>query len=136
MTQGSAPLVLVVDDDQPTREVLRTILEDAGYTVQEAPGAEDALRILRASAERMTALFDHIMPGMDGLEALRQIAADPQLATLDSYILITADIRPLSPDDTNVLTALHCPLVRKPFDLDTLLAVVAQQVARLQGPQA
>jgi CheY-like chemotaxis protein len=136
MTQGSAPLVLVVDDDQPTREVLRTILEDAGYTVQEAPGAEAALNILRASTARVTVLFDHIMPGMDGLEALRHVVADPRLATTHSYILITADVRPLGPDDVNVLTTLRCPLVRKPFDLDTLLGVVGQQVALLQGPPA
>jgi CheY-like chemotaxis protein len=121
-----------VDDDQPTREVLRLILEDADYAVGEAATADAALDLLRASSERVVALFDHLMPGTDGLQALHQIAADARLATQHSYVLITADVRPLTQDDVTTLTQLRCPVVRKPFDLDALLGVVAQQAAALR----
>lgn len=133
MTDAPTPTILVVDDDQPTREVLRLILEDAGYGVTEASTADAALGILRNTGQRLVALFDHLMPGTDGLQALHLIAADARLATIHTYILITADVRPLSQADMAMLTVLRCPIVRKPFDLDALLALVAQQAALLQG---
>lgn len=129
MTDLLTTQIITVDDDQPTREVLRMILEDAGYAVQEAAGAEAALHYLRSGTGRMVALFDHLMPGMDGMQALRLIAADPALATRHAYVLITADMRPFDEEDVRMLASLRCPLVRKPFELDSLLAVVAQQVA-------
>jgi CheY-like chemotaxis protein len=131
MTDGSTTHILVVDDDQPTREVLRMILEDAAYPVLEASAAEAALDLLRNATERMVALFDHLMPAMDGLQALHLVSNDAGLAARHAYILITADMRPLSQDDISMLASLRCPIVRKPFDLDTLLSVVAQQVALL-----
>ena len=133
MTDSPTQRTLIVDDDQPTREVLRMILEDAGYAVQEARTAEEALEQLRGAAERLVALVDHLMPGMDGLQALHAIEHDSNLADSHAYILITADVRPLSTEDIATLAALHCPIIRKPFDLDTLLSIMEQQASRLRS---
>jgi CheY-like chemotaxis protein len=127
MTDGPTPQILVVDDDQPTREVLRLILEDAAYAVVEASTADAALEQLRSGSQPMVALFDHLMPGTDGLQALHIVAADERLAASHAYILITADVRPLHQEDIAMLARLRCPIVRKPFDLDSLLMVVEQQ---------
>jgi CheY-like chemotaxis protein len=63
-----SPEILVVDDEKNIRELVRTLLERAGYRVTEAADAETALQILE---ERMLEpnllLTDIVMPGMNGL---------------------------------------------------------------------
>jgi hypothetical protein len=58
--------VLVVDDDEAVRQVLRGALEDEGYTVIEAPDGVVALDILRAVTDPMVVITDHNMPRLDG----------------------------------------------------------------------
>src|SRR5690349_6599267 len=54
--------VLVVEDDEDGREIMRLLLEDAGYTVLEAKGAYVALELLRAPAPaRMVVVLDLLM---------------------------------------------------------------------------
>jgi CheY-like chemotaxis protein len=126
-------LVLVVDDDQPTREVLRMMLEDAGHAVSEAANGQDALAALRVPDRRMVALIDQLMPGLDGIGTLATAADDPDLATRHVYILMTADARPLTDSELSLLSSLGAPLVRKPFDIDLLLDTVSRSAARLAG---
>lgn len=124
-------MVLVVDDDKELRESLRMVLEDAGYYALEAASGAEALTTLRTSGKRLVVLLDLIMPLMDGIEVLQAVAADSTLAARHSYILLTADSRPLSAPSAALLTSLSVPMVRKPVDIDDLLAVVAQATARL-----
>jgi CheY-like chemotaxis protein len=126
--------VLVVDDDQPTREVLRMMLEDAGYEVVEAPNGTAALELLRASEQRMVALVDQVMPGVDGIAVLSTLADDPQLAARHAYVLMTAGARPLGEPEVALLSTLSAPLLRKPFDIDVLLEVVAEVARRVELP--
>src|SRR5260221_5663693 len=63
---GDAVHILVVDDDDAIRETLRFALEDAGYQVSEAAEGMAALRLLRATRDRMWVLLDLMMPGLDG----------------------------------------------------------------------
>lgn len=124
--------VLVIDDEPGQREVLRLLLEDAGYHVEEANGGEAGLAKLRATTERMVVLLDQRMPGMGGDEVLSIVAADPALATRHAYILVTASPHrlpagPVLPDGRTV------PVVDKPFDVEALLTVVASAAATLAG---
>jgi DNA-binding response OmpR family regulator len=66
--------VLVVDDDQRLRELVREFLELNGFAVSQAGTGEQALRILEWSAPQAV-LLDLQMPGMDGLLALKKIRA-------------------------------------------------------------
>ncbi|HEX9056813.1 MAG TPA: response regulator [Ktedonobacterales bacterium] len=125
--------VLIVDDDQPTREVLRLILEDAGHEVVETSGGSSALELLRASERRVLVLLDQLMPGLDGTGVLAMVASDLDLATRHAYILLSADVRPLGPMALTLLTTLGVPLIRKPFDIDDLLETVARSSGRLAG---
>ena len=80
--------ILVVDDEPPIRAVLRGYLEAEGFAVSEAGDGPAALAELRAgSAEPVDlVLLDVMMPGMDGLEVLRQLRT-----VADTYvILVTA----------------------------------------------
>ncbi len=66
--------ILIIDDEQDIRASLRGILEDEGYTVYEAPNAEDGVAFLEG--ERTDLVFlDIWLPGMDGIKALEIIHA-------------------------------------------------------------
>jgi DNA-binding response OmpR family regulator len=64
--------VLVVDDEPHIRAVLRGYLEADGFAVSEAADGQDAVRQVRQDAPDLV-LLDVMLPGMDGLEALRQV---------------------------------------------------------------
>jgi DNA-binding response OmpR family regulator len=127
------PSVLIVDDDEEIRASLRLVLEDEGYTVAEAPHGGEALTLLRRRSERRVVLLDQLMPVLDGTGVLRTLQAEPALAQQHTFVLVTA-LRPL-PLQTRVLaTSLGVPVLKKPFELDRLLTLVAQQAKRLEDP--
>ena len=66
---NSRPRVLVVDDDEDIRLLLRELLERAGYTVDEADTGRAALRHLFSNAPALV-ILDVTMPDMDGYQAL------------------------------------------------------------------
>lgn len=66
------PLILVVDDEEGIREALSEILGDEGYQVITASTGEEALNILRKEPPDLV-LLDIWLPGMDGIETLREI---------------------------------------------------------------
>jgi CheY-like chemotaxis protein len=72
---------LVVDDSRSARVVLSRMLERYGILVDSAESAEAALDYLKEG--RPDVIFmDHLMPGMDGLQAVREIKANPALAAI------------------------------------------------------
>jgi CheY-like chemotaxis protein len=72
---------LVVDDSRSARVVLSRMLERYGILVDAADSAEAALEYLKD--RRPDVIFmDHLMPGMDGLTAVREIKANPELAAI------------------------------------------------------
>jgi len=65
--------ILIVDDSRTTRRILRQILEDKGYeVVGEAVNGEDGIAKYKELKPDLTTM-DITMPGLDGVEALRQI---------------------------------------------------------------
>ena len=76
---SEAPLVLIVDDFREAREMYAMLLQLEGFQVAEASTAEDAVALARARAPRAI-LMDLSLPGTDGIEATRQLKADPRTA--------------------------------------------------------
>ncbi|MGH8249631.1 MAG: response regulator [Steroidobacteraceae bacterium] len=72
---------LVVDDSKSARVVLSRMLEKYGIEVDSADSAENALEFLRDHHPDVI-FMDHLMPGMDGLQAVREIKANPELASI------------------------------------------------------
>jgi CheY-like chemotaxis protein len=67
------PTILVIDDDGPVRSYLRKVLESAGYQVSEAADGADGLRQFQAASPDLV-LCDLYMPGVEGMEAIREMA--------------------------------------------------------------
>ena len=112
------PNILIVDDEQPMRELFRAFLEDDGLTVSEAASGDEALDKLKSEkVDRV--ISDMVMPGVSGLDLLSSINKDyPDLPV----IIVTG-----KPD---VEVAVECmrvgalDYITKPCDFETLREVV------------
>ena len=124
--------VLVVDDEEDARELLRTLLEDSGASVLTAGSAEDGLQVLRA--EQPDVLVSDIgMPGTDGYGFIERVRALPQeQGGRIPAVAITAYAR--SEDRTRVLRAGFQSHVPKPVEPVELLAVLASLAGRFETP--
>ena len=120
--------VLVVDDDQPTREFIVEALEDEGYLVRAADNAAHAFALVEAEHYDVI-LLDLRMPGTDGAELFRLIY-ERALATIP-IILMTADNKAMQ----ELITQGVKFILLKPFDLDTLLNCVAEALHAPQDTQ-
>ena len=113
--------ILVVDDEPLIRDVVVDLLRDAGFAVVTADDGRAALEMVQHEAPSLV-LMDVMMPRMDGcaaFQAMREHAHGDGLPV----ILMSAMAEPadLDPEITAFL--------RKPFDLDQLLALVARLLA-------
>ncbi|MBA3413920.1 MAG: response regulator [Chloroflexia bacterium] len=122
--QGSGSTVLVADDDPAVRRLVVTALAKSGYHVVEAvDGAEAVAIAARAMPSLVLALLDVRMPRMDGVEALRLLRAGAATRALP-VVMMTAYPEtfahpPAVFDDLGI-----ADLMRKPFGLDELIALV------------
>ncbi|MCP9471799.1 MAG: response regulator [Nitrospira sp.] len=120
------PSVLVIDDDDQIRRMIREALEQAGYVVQEARGGEEGLKRYRASPTDVV-LMDILMPDQDGLEsilALRQEFPSVRVIAMTGGSDMIGIMNFL--DVAKMLGA--CRTIQKPFELQTLLAAVAAEI--------
>ena len=109
-------LILVVDDDPNSREIVQTFLESRGYRVRTAPNGEAALAAVQAEVPELI-LLDVMMPGMDGpstLKALRGIDA----TSSTPVVFMTAKVQAAEVAHYKSLGALG--VIAKPFDPMTL----------------
>ncbi len=124
--------VLIVDDDESLRAVMREILEDEGYAIQTAADGRTALTVLAASPIPLVVVLDMRLPGLDGLGLLARISeAAPTPAHQHAFILCTAGRTDFAKDVQALLERTRTTLLPKPFDLDELLFHVESAARRL-----
>lgn len=113
--------VLVIDDSLTTRMLEQSILESAGYDVDVALSAEEALEILRHRSYGVI-LVDVEMPGMDGFTFIERIRATPALREIPA-ILVTSRV---SPDDLERgrMVGANGHIAKSEFDQAELLAMI------------
>ena len=117
--------ILVIDDIEDNRRILRDLLTTGGYEVLEAETGEAGVGL--AAAERPDLiLMDIQLPGVDGYEATRRIKADPALRSIP---LIAVTSYALSGDDVKAYEAGCDDYVTKPFSPRALLAKVREHLA-------
>ena len=111
---------LIVDDSRAARVILSRMLEHHGMAVDTAESAEQALEFLAQS--RPDVIFmDHLMPGMDGFQAVQAIKSDPQTATIP-LMMYTSQEGELYVSQARALGAVGVlPKTVRPVDVSRVL---------------
>jgi DNA-binding response OmpR family regulator len=130
--QAGAGRILIVDDDGDARESLKILLETAGYEVEAAANGSHALRLQR-SRPADAVVTDIFMPVSDGIETIKELRTEfPDVR----IIAVSAGGRSVG-GETYLAVALAAgadAVLRKPMDLDELLAMLKKLLARSTGP--
>src|SRR6202521_6439659 len=116
--------ILVVEDQEDNRIILRDLLSDAGYEVIEVGDGEAALSAAAAHHPDVI-LMDVQLPLLDGYEATRRIKADP---TLKHIPIIVVTSYALGGDEAEARAAGCDAYIAKPFSPKALLAKVREYV--------
>ena len=121
---GVAPHVLVVDDEPQMRAVIKRVLTRAGFEVDEADRAEEALAALERG-EFDLLVIDLVLPGMPGWELVERLPADLPRVFVSGQAGTALIDHPTSLKEELML--------EKPFDAETLLELASLALARGTG---
>ena len=114
--------ILIVDDDTELRSNLKEILQDEGYTTEEAASGREA--IVKASSEQFSIiLLDLMMPGMDGIETLAELR---RISPKTKVIMITAFAT--VENAVNAIKKGASDYITKPFRIEELLAIIRRAI--------
>ena len=125
MIDRPRPCILIVDDDDAIRSLIRVTLTRNGYDVREARNGREALDVMRTGASDLVVL-DLMMPEVTGWDVLDARAADERLRRIP--VIVASAAR--GPEVASVVTHPISALLPKPFELETLCALVASCLAR------
>ena len=114
--------VLVVEDQEDNRRIVRDLLSTAGYEILEAVTGEDGVVAAEANRPDLI-LMDIDLPGLNGYEATRRIKAIPALQGIP---IIAVTSYALSGDDQKAFAAGCDAYVTKPFSPRALLAKIRE----------
>jgi len=109
--------ILVVDDDEPTQNLLRAVLRRCGYASELASNGRDAITLLQTKPYAAVVL-DVMMPEVGGHEVVAFLTASPNPVPV--IICSAAGPAAFAELDFPVVKAI----IRKPFDIDQFVAVV------------
>ena len=123
--------ILIADDYDDNRELLRLMLENAGYDVREARDGREFVEAARASPPDL-ALIDLSMPVLDGWRALSELRADARTRSLPC-VAVTAFAAEI--DRQRALAAGFDAYVTKPFRSTDLVEVVERLVGSHSIPR-
>jgi two-component system cell cycle response regulator DivK len=114
--------ILVVEDQEDNRQILRDLLGSAGYDLIEAENGEEALAAVSKHRPDLV-LMDIQLPIMDGYEATRRLKADPEFKAIP-VIVVTSYA--LSGDEGKAREAGCDAYVTKPYSPRLLLAKIKE----------
>jgi two-component system cell cycle response regulator DivK len=112
--------ILVVEDQEDNRQILRDLLGNAGYELIEAENGEEAIAAVTKRRPHLI-LMDIQLPIMDGYEATRRIRTNPELKSVP---IIAVTSYALAGDEEKALAAGCDGYVCKPYSPRELLAKV------------
>jgi two-component system, cell cycle response regulator DivK len=114
--------ILVVEDQEDNRQILRDLLRSAGYEMTEAWDGESGVKAAKEQRPDLI-LMDIQLPLMDGYEATRRIKADSELKSIP-VVVVTSYA--LSGDDSRARAAGCDAYVTKPYSPRLLLAKIKE----------
>ncbi len=114
--------ILIVEDQEDNRKILRDLLTSVGYDLVEATAGDQGVAMAETARPDLI-LMDIQLPGIDGYEATRRIKANPALRHIP---IIAVTSYALSGDDVKAREAGCDAYVTKPFSPRALLAKVRE----------
>jgi len=114
--------ILLADDNAPSRELMREILEGCGYDVAEAANGREALDLIRKSPPDIV-LLDLQMPVMDGFAVIHAVRSDERLRLL-TVIALTASA--MLGDRERAIAAGFDSYIAKPISLENVRNQIRQ----------
>lgn len=115
-------LILVIEDQEDNRRIMRDLLTNAGYEIMEAVNGADGVAAAEFNHPDLI-LMDIQLPDFDGYEATRRIKANPDLRPIP---VIAVTSYALSGDDVKAFEAGCDAYVSKPFSPRALLAKIRE----------
>ena len=110
-------LILIVEDNEKNLKLVRDLLQVSGYQTLESITAEDGIIVARESQPALI-LMDIQLPGMNGIEALKVLRADPITQKIP-VIAVTASV--MNQDSKDIMAAGFNGYQRKPIEIKGFL---------------
>ncbi len=117
-------LILIIEDNDKNLKLVRDVLQVKGYTTIESGNAEDGLVLARERKPDLV-LMDIQLPGMNGIEALGVLRADPTTAAIP-VVAVTASV--MAQDRSKITEAGFNAYVGKPINLKEFLDTVQRML--------
>jgi two-component system cell cycle response regulator DivK len=125
-------LILIVEDNEKNRKLERDVLAFHGYRIAEAETAEEGLRLAFESPPALI-LMDIQLPGMNGIEALGRLRADPRTRGIP-VIAVTASA--MNQDRQKIMNAGFDGYQSKPINVKEFVAAVRRTLDGGKGSPA
>jgi len=119
-------LILVIEDNEKNRKLVRDVLTFKGYTIVEAETGEEGVRLARERSPKLV-LMDIQLPGINGIDALRQLRADDATRAIP-VIAVTASA--MDRDRQTIMAAGFDGYQSKPLNVKEFMAAVQAILAR------
>ncbi len=127
VSENGQPKVLVADDDPAILRLVKAIVEKEGYTVITARDGKEAYKILQSGEAFIAAIFDVVMPYIQGTELVRYMQSEKRLMKIPVIMMTAEQNSRLSSDSFAAGAVAFLP---KPFtntQLQTLLRMFIRQ---------
>jgi len=122
-------LILIVEDNEKNRKLVRDVLQFKGYQTVESETAEEGIRLAREQKPALV-LMDFHLPGMNGIEAFKVLRADPRTSAIP-VLAVTASA--MTEDRQKIMEAGFEGLQTKPINVREFLEAVAQILKKAKG---
>lgn len=132
MMLDSVPPVLIVDDLDQSRHLLRAMLEEQGFRVEVTADGRTALQRLRARQRPMVVAISNVLADFTAAELLEHAAAEPELARRHAYVLMTLAPEAARRKLGQAQLSLPVLLLENPHDLERICGAIQEAAARLQ----
>ena len=119
-------LILIVEDNEKNRKLVRDVLQFRGYQTLEAETAEEGIRLAQESRPALI-LMDIQLPGMNGIEALGRLRADPRTKKIP-VIAVTASA--MTHDRQKIMAAGFDGYQSKPINVKEFVVAVREMLDR------
>jgi CheY-like chemotaxis protein len=118
-------LILIIEDNEKNRKLVRDVLQVKGYKTMECETAEQGIELAKSQLPALI-LMDIQLPGMDGITAMKQLKAESQTKTVP-VIAITASA--MTHNRTTMLAEGFDGYQTKPISLKVFLAEIERVLA-------